>query len=114
MRSASWLFGADNGVTGATAVSFPLGVALMFLRQSEIPDPEYLNLVFSVWNDPQWPSSIKDFLRSMGNAIQLPTRKLPVNSVTWSTSEMEPILDFNGDGLSGPFGGNKERLYEVV
>lgn len=103
VRSVSWLFRKENGATGASAVSFPLGVALMYLRQSQVPDPEYMKLVFTVWNNPAWPSSVKDFLRSMGNAIQLPTRDLPEKPVTWSTSELKPIYDVDGNLLSaGP------------
>lgn len=103
VRSVQWLFRKDNGVTGPSAVAFPLGIALMYLRQSDVPDPEYLGMVFCAWNDPEWPSSIKDFLRSMGSAIQLPTRNLPENPVTWSTSELEPIMDIDGNPLPGPF-----------
>lgn len=112
-RSVSWLFRKNNGITGASALSFPLGIALMFLRQSNIPDPEYLDLVYSVWNDPEWPSSIKDFLRSMGRSIQLPTGNLPENPVTWSTCEIEPILDAHGKVISGPFN-NDAGLHTVV
>ena len=103
VRSVPWLFKKDNGITGPSAMSFPLGVALMYLRQSDVPDPEYTKLVSTIWNDPAWPSSIKDFLRSMGNAIKLPTRNLPETPVTWSTSELEPMYDIDGNLLSGPF-----------
>jgi hypothetical protein len=104
VRAIRWMFRKDNGVTGPSAVSFPLGVALMYLRQSEVPDPEYMEMVFGVWNDPEWPSSVKDFLRSMGGAIKLPTRNIPENPATWSTSELEPIFDVDGNALPGPFG----------
>jgi hypothetical protein len=103
VRSVSWLFRKDNGVTGPSAVSFPLGIALMYLRQSEVPDPEYMKLVFDAWNDPAWPSSVKDFLRSISSAIKLPTRNIPENPVTWSTSELKPIFDVDGNALPGPF-----------
>jgi hypothetical protein len=69
-----------------------------------VPDPEYMEMVFGVWNDPEWPSSIKDFLRSMSGAIKLPTRNIPENPATWSTSELEPIFDVDGNALPGPFG----------
>ena len=85
-RSVSWLFRKDNGVTGPTAIAFPLGVALMYLRRCEVPDPEYLKLVFYVWNHSEWPSSVKNFLKSMGGTIKLPTRNLPENPASWSTS----------------------------
>jgi hypothetical protein len=75
----------------------------MYLRQSEVPDLEYMQLVFDVWNDPEWPSSIKDFLKSMGSAIKLPTRNIPENPATWSTSELKPIFDIDGNALPGPF-----------
>ncbi|KAF9695480.1 hypothetical protein EKO04_006615 [Ascochyta lentis] len=113
VRSVPWLFRRENGVAGASAVSFPLGVALMCLRQSDVPDPEYMNLVFHVWNDPQWPSSVKDFLKSMGNSISLPTRQVPENPVTWSTSELKPIFDIHGNVITGPFD-KKSGLHEVV
>ncbi|KAJ4398911.1 hypothetical protein N0V91_009865 [Didymella pomorum] len=103
VRSVRWMFRKDNGVIGPSAVSFPLGVALMYLRQSEVPDPEYMEMVFGVWNDPEWPSSIKDFLRSMSGAIKLPTRNIPENPATWSTSELKPIFDVDGNALPGPF-----------
>lgn len=103
LRSVRWMFRKDNGVTGPSAVSFPLGVALMYHRQSEIPDPEYMQLVFGMWNNPEWPSSVKDFLRSMGGAIKLPTRNIQENPVTWSTSELKPIFDIDGNALPGPF-----------
>ncbi|KAF1927248.1 uncharacterized protein M421DRAFT_422097 [Didymella exigua CBS 183.55] len=112
VRSVAWLFRKDNGVTGPSAVSFPLGVALMYLRQSEVPDTEYMKLVFDVWNDPEWPSSIKDFLRSMGSAIKLPTWNLPENPVTWSTSELKPIFDIDGNALPGPF--EKPSRFELM
>ncbi|UPX16407.1 uncharacterized protein EKO05_0006809 [Ascochyta rabiei] len=102
LRSVSWLFRRDNGVAGASTMSFPLGVALMCLRQSDVPEPDYMKLVFSVWNDPEWPSSVRDFLRSMGNPISLPTRQLPENPITWSTRELKPIFDIHGDTITGP------------
>ncbi|KAF3039391.1 hypothetical protein E8E12_008008 [Didymella heteroderae] len=103
VRSVRWMFRKDNGVTGPSAASFPLGVAMMYLRQSEVPDPEYMKMVFEVWNDPGWPSSIKDFLRSMSGAIKLPTRNIPDNPATRSTSELKPIFDIDGNALPGPF-----------
>lgn len=103
VRSVSWLFKRDHGVAGPSAVLFPLGIALMYLRQSDVPDTEYLNLVFAVWNDPDWPRSIKNFLRSMSKAINLPTRVLSENPVTWSTSELRPMFDTDGNVLGGPY-----------
>jgi hypothetical protein len=86
-------------------------MALMYLRQCVVPDPEYLKLVFCVWNNPEWPSSIKDFLRSMGSTIKLPTRNPPDDPVTWSTSELKPIYDIDGNPLSGPF--NKPSRHQI-
>jgi hypothetical protein len=100
VRSVAWLFRKDNGVTGATGISFPLGVAMMYLRQSDVPDPEYTELVFSVWNDPEWPSSIKVFLKSMANPIKWPAKEIPKNPATWSTSELSPIFDKDGNVLT--------------
>lgn len=112
VRSVSWLFQKENGVTGATVVSFPLGVALMYFRQSGVPDFKYMQLVFSKWNDPSWPSSIKGFLKSMGNSIELPTKEMPENSQTWSTSELKPIYDKDGRVLSDSFL-TESRLHEI-
>ncbi|KAJ4985744.1 C6 zinc finger domain protein [Stagonosporopsis vannaccii] len=103
VRSVSGLFKRDHGVAGPSAVLFPLGIALMYLRQSEVPDTEYLNLVFAVWNDPDWPRSIKTFLKSMSRSINLPTRVLSDNPGTWSTSELRPMYDIDGNVLSGPY-----------
>ncbi|KAH6644725.1 hypothetical protein C7974DRAFT_26845 [Boeremia exigua] len=102
VRSVSWLFKRDHGVAGPSTVLFPLGIALMYLRQSELPDPEYMDLVFAKWDDPDWPRSVKDFLRSMSRAINLPTRTISENPVTCSTSELRPVYDIDGNALSGP------------
>ena len=103
VRSVSGLFKRDHGIAGPSAVLFPLGIALMYLRQSDLPDTDYLNLVFAVWDDPDWPRSIKNFLRSMSRAINLPSKVLSENPVTWSTSELKPMYDADGNVLSGPY-----------
>jgi hypothetical protein len=113
VRSVSWMFRKENGIMGATAISFPLGVALMFLRQSNVPDVEYMNLVFSVWNDSDWPTSIKNFLRSMGKSIKLPTKEIPDNPATWTTNELKPVLDIHGNVL-GKIGPRNARLRGVI
>ena len=112
-RSLKWLFRKDNGITGATEVSFPLGIAMMYFRQSDLPDPDYMNMVFCAWSDPDWPTSIKEFLRSKSNSIQLPTIQRPKNPVKSSTNELEPILDRDGNVLGGPFI-NQSRFQELV
>ncbi|KAJ8113456.1 hypothetical protein OPT61_g4417 [Boeremia exigua] len=103
VRSVFWFFRKDQGVTGPSAVLFPLGIALLYLRQSEVPEPQYMNLVFDVWNNPDWPRSVQSFLKSMSKAINLPTRTIPENAVTWSTSEIRPMYDIDGNVLSGPY-----------
>lgn len=103
VRSISWLFRKEHGVAGPSAALFPLGIALMYFRQCDVPDTEYMNLVFAIWNDPDYPRAVKDFLRSMSKAINLPTRSIPENPVTWSTSEISPMYDIDGNVLSGPF-----------
>lgn len=103
VRSVSWFFKKEHGVAGPSAVLFPLGISLLFLRQSEVPDPEYLNMVFEIWNDPDWPRSVKAFLKSMSKSINMPTRIIPENNITWSTSEIRPMYDIDGNILSGPY-----------
>lgn len=78
---------------------------MMYMRQSEIPDFKYMKLVLDAWSQPEWPSSIKLFLKSMGSKISLTTRNksIPDYPPTWSTSELKPVKDIDGNPLGGPF-----------
>lgn len=86
-RSVPYLLKKDNGVPGATAVSFPLGVALLYMQQSNLQDPEYMALVEKSWNEPMLPSAIRNFLVSMRSAASEAVRGAPINRITWSTKE---------------------------
>jgi hypothetical protein len=87
VRSISYLLRKDNGVKGATSVSFPLGVALLYMRQSAIHEPEYMAMVFRSWNGPLLPTAIKNFLASMRSVLGPASRRVPINHITWSTRE---------------------------
>jgi hypothetical protein len=92
IRSISYLFEKDNGVPGATAVSFPLGVALLYMQQSDVQELDYMTMVYRSWNGPMLPSAIRDFLVSMRTAAGLAEKKAPINRITWSTKEKSPVV----------------------
>lgn len=87
VRSVPYLFEKDNGVPGATVVSFPLGVALLYMQQSTIQEPEYMALVLKSWNGPMLPCAIRNFLVSMQSAASSAEVRAPINRITWSTKE---------------------------
>ncbi|KAH6616849.1 hypothetical protein C7974DRAFT_465943 [Boeremia exigua] len=61
-RSMPWLLRKDNGALGPYTALFPLSTAIMYMQQSEIPDPDYMKLVFAAWSNPGLPSCIKMIL----------------------------------------------------
>ncbi|KAJ4373270.1 hypothetical protein N0V83_003564 [Neocucurbitaria cava] len=64
-RSAKYFFQEHYGITGATAISFPLGNAMYHFKNNPAVDQEYLAMILKTWSDPLLPSAIKDFLSSM-------------------------------------------------
>lgn len=66
-RSASYFFQDRFGITGATAISFPLGNALFWMKDNVAVDREYCGMIMKSWNDPNLSSAIRDFLTSIRN-----------------------------------------------
>ena len=88
---------------GSLHIVFPLSIALQSMRQSAVPDYKFLDIVFKAWADPGWPSSIKHFLRNFGNAIKLPAPIAPRKHVPRLISEVDAIVDIDGNAMGGPF-----------
>ncbi|CAO2652547.1 Nn.00g008300.m01.CDS01 [Neocucurbitaria sp. VM-36] len=72
-RSARYFFQEQYGITGATAISFPLGNALYYMKNNPALDREYLATIMKAWNDPMLPSAIRDFLASMKRRAPVPS-----------------------------------------
>lgn len=72
-RSVSYFFQEQNGITGATAISFPLGNALLYMMRNPGVDSEYMGIIIKAWSDPMLPSAIRDFLASMRQSANAPT-----------------------------------------
>lgn len=68
-RSVPYFFDPSLGIWGATNVSFPTGIALIFLRRSE-EDAAYRALIFRAWGNPKLPTAIRNFLKSMQRESQ--------------------------------------------
>jgi hypothetical protein len=81
LRSVPYLFEEENGFPGAAAVSFPLGVALNYMRQNVVQEPRYTNIVYRSWSRPKLPSTIKIFLTSMRSATDAAARSAPVKRI---------------------------------
>ncbi|KAJ4288607.1 hypothetical protein N0V90_011844 [Kalmusia sp. IMI 367209] len=65
-RAVPYFFHTSCGIWGAITVAFPMGSALLCLRNDGVEgNMEYTKLVFRAWADPSLPSAIKDFLQSM-------------------------------------------------
>jgi hypothetical protein len=71
-RSSSFFFQEQYGVTGATAISFPLGNALLYMKRNPAADAQYMGMVMKAWSDPLLPSAIRDFLASMKQSVTFP------------------------------------------
>lgn len=65
-RSVAYFFQECFGVTGATAISFPLGCAMLYMKRNPKADGLYMGIAANALSDPMLPSVIKDFLASMG------------------------------------------------
>lgn len=63
-RSVSYFFEERHGVTGATTMSFPLGMTLFYMKNNIAADGPYMGMIMKAWNDPKLPSAIRDFLAS--------------------------------------------------
>lgn len=72
-RSVSYFFRKEYGVTGATAISFPLGNALFYMQRNPGVDKEYRDMVIQGWSDTMLPGAIRDFLVSMKQSDKVPT-----------------------------------------
>lgn len=68
-RSVSYFFQKEYGITGATAISFPLGNALLYMGKHMAVDKAYFGMVLQAWDDPLLPSAIRDFLNSMKRSV---------------------------------------------
>ncbi|KAF2124875.1 hypothetical protein P153DRAFT_361038 [Dothidotthia symphoricarpi CBS 119687] len=73
-RCVSYFFQDCFGVTAATAISFPLGCAMLYMKRDPKVDGQYMGMITKSLNDPMLPSVIKDFLASMGKQSTGPTR----------------------------------------
>ncbi|KAF3035835.1 hypothetical protein E8E12_007009 [Didymella heteroderae] len=71
-RSASYFFEEQHGLAGATTVSFPLGMALLYMSKNVRTDAQYISIVVTAWERPFLPATIRDFLASMGKNVILP------------------------------------------
>jgi hypothetical protein len=69
-RSVSYFFQKQHGLTGATTVSFPLGMALLYMSKNVRVDAHYISIVAKAWERSLLPATIRGFLASMRkNAI---------------------------------------------
>lgn len=61
-----YFFQESCGLWGAMTIAFPMAMSLMSLkRSSEAEDKRFLRVMVDAWTDPNIPSLIRDFLRSM-------------------------------------------------
>lgn len=72
-RSVSYFLQERYGITGAMAISFPLGNALFYIRRNLAAEAQYMDMIMKAWNDPMLPSAIRIFL---GNIISLGSTSL--------------------------------------
>ena len=75
-RSASYFFREEFGATGATAIAFPLGNTLLYMKRNPAVDGAYMGLIKQAWNNPDLPSAIKDFLESLRLSVTVPNREI--------------------------------------
>jgi hypothetical protein len=71
-RSASYFLQDRYGFTGATTVSFPLGMALVYMSGNVSADAQYISMVTTALEQPLLPGTIRDFLTSMSKKAVSP------------------------------------------
>jgi hypothetical protein len=66
-RSAAYFFEPSRGILGATMISFPTGMAMLTFHCSDggPANYPYMGLVKKAWSNPNLPTAIKRFLKSM-------------------------------------------------
>lgn len=69
-RSVSYFFEEQHGITGATTISFPLGMTLFYMKRNSAVDGRYMGMIMKAWNDPLLPSAIRDFLESLKQSVK--------------------------------------------
>jgi hypothetical protein len=73
-RSVWYFFQKQFGISGATAVSFPLGNALLYLRHNPQLDAHYILMIKEVFDAPSLPKAIKEYLFSTRKSARLPNQ----------------------------------------
>jgi hypothetical protein len=65
-RVVPYFLSSARGIWGATTIAFPMGSALLCLMHNGMDkNREYLKLAHSAWSNPNLPTAIRDFLKSM-------------------------------------------------
>jgi hypothetical protein len=87
-RSVWYFFQKQFGVSGATAVSFPLGNALLYLRHNPPLDAHYILMIGEIFNAPSLPKAIKEYVFSTEKSTRLP--KKVISEVTCLRGPLGP------------------------
>ncbi|CAG5158151.1 uncharacterized protein ALTATR162_LOCUS5009 [Alternaria atra] len=72
-RSAPYFFQEQHGLTGATTMSFPLGMALLYMSRNVPADSRYISMAMKAWEQPLLASAVRDFLASMTKTLIPPS-----------------------------------------
>ncbi|XP_014553385.1 hypothetical protein COCVIDRAFT_107853 [Bipolaris victoriae FI3] len=72
-RSVDYFMQEKFGVTGLSAMWFPLGNTLFYMNRHRDADEAYITAVMKAWEKPKLPSAMREFLKSFRMTVDLRT-----------------------------------------
>jgi hypothetical protein len=72
-RSADYFLQERFGVTGLSAIWFPLGITLFYMNRNRDADEAYIIAIMRAWERPKLPSVMREFLKSFRLTVDMKT-----------------------------------------